>query len=287
MKLLLFPLQLFLSALLTLLCLVVAIVFAIGYCLTLSSPRPVACLLVDALREIWDRPRDQMGGESRYREWLGLLLVCLFTFAATVGASAAESGRTSPAMSGRAWPASSLPAAVLIGSQTLAETPPSLTQGEGAWLLQGLGVIAFVLGILVLLKKLREPALRVPLGVRAEVDFVEEPRFEQFEEYVHKNNHDFRKQLQHLSLSAEERRTEAAEQSKVLMEKVTEIAEKLDGKRSVSVGNLHEKLRDTDTKLAAVAKEAEVHTQQLVQMDVKLTNILRVMPRSRGGGENS
>ena len=155
-----------------------------------------------------------------------------------------------------------------------------LSVEEGAWLLKGLVVVAFVLGILVALKKLREPAARVPLEVRSSVSFVEEPVFKEFTDYVHQRNHDFAKQMQHLELAAEERRVEAAEQSSALIRELQALGEKLDNKRSASVGNLHEQLKGAELKLERVSKEAEVHTQQLVAVDQKLTNILQRLPRS-------
>ena len=189
-----------------------------------------------------------------------------YFLAAATGLPAARVQGERPVIAGQRWPATARLAQV-----------SGLTTEEGKWLFTGLGTVAFGLGIAVAIKKLREQPHQVPLEVKSVVSVVEEPVFQKFVEYVHTRNHDFATQINHLELAAEERRLDAAEQSAALLRALQELGEKLDGKRSASIANLHQQLKSTDIKVAAVAQSTDTHTQQLHIMDQKLTNLIERM----------
>lgn len=188
----------------------------------------------------------------------------IFIIFAAMGAAAWSQGN--PVMRFGAWPA-------LLGAAG------SLSSDEADWLVRGLVVVGVILGILVALKVLRTPPAKIPLETRTVVTFVEEPEFRDFEKYVHANNHLFANELNAMKLSAEERRTEAAEQQAAVMKELRELGDKMDGKRSVSVAQLHQQLKAAELKIVRVESDASTHTQQLASIDTKLTNILQLLPR--------
>lgn len=219
---------------------------------------------------------------SRRGGALRRLAVFVFIF---IAASACAAGVEGPGASGRVRPVLAVP-----------QLPDPSSWSAMGWVLAALaglvvmvgslaGVVLTVLNVIDRIRgKRTEPQeIKQPVVVRADVSFVPENDFKKFEAYVHEKNHDLAGQIQHLELAAEERRTEAAEQQSELMEKLQALSTQLDGRRSVSVANLHDQLKSAELKLASVETKAETLTQQcaaqFATIDQKLTNILREMPR--------
>lgn len=66
---------------------------------------------------------------------------------------------------------------------------------------------------------------------------------------------------------------------KHLSEQLTTAVTHLDNRRSASIGNLHEQLKDAEIQLSAVKAETETHTRLLAAQDQKIDRILERLPR--------
>lgn len=155
----------------------------------------------------------------------------------------------------------------------------TLSKKQGDWILRGLECAAFLLGIAWLVKELRRPAPKIPLEVRGPVTFVPDHEFKEFAEYVHDRNHKFAGELTALSLKAEERRLEQAEQTATIMAALAELGEKLDGKRSATAADLYGQLKAAERQIERATTNDEAHNQRLIELDRKVTTILERLPR--------
>jgi signal transduction histidine kinase len=81
--------------------------------------------------------------------------------------------------------------------------------------------------------------------------------------YTHDMRHEMRTELQAISLKVDGN-------SVTMREGMENMRSELEARRSQGVAGLHQLVRDTQTDLASVKKEAEIHTAQIAQIDVKI-----------------
>lgn len=161
----------------------------------------------------------------------------------------------------------------------------ALSTPEAEWLISGLAVMGLLVGIAVGVKKLREKRsdsialTNTPIEIRSVAEYVPMTRFTKLEEYIHTRNHEIGGHLQHLTVSAEERRTEAAQNQMEILRHIAEIGEKLDTKRSVSVGNLHEQLKGAEIRLSGIEGEVRALVRIVDSDSGKIDRILERLPR--------
>ncbi|GEM_PF-5957060 len=166
-------------------------------------------------------------------------------------------------------------------------------------------VVAFaasIVGLMVGIKKLRETPLPTmdelkklaskaksdgppqPLVVRAEVEYVKQPDFKDFEDYVHDAHHKLRNELQAIQSSADHRDQALAaleERSQGLSTQITTLSSRMDTgflesakKNSQAVGTLHGQLKTAEIKLAAVEADGKTNAHKLDQIDAKLDRLI-------------
>lgn len=148
-------------------------------------------------------------------------------------------------------------------------------------LLWGLVVLAGTLmGLALGWKQLREKPpedphpMPQPLTVRAEVEFVPIPQFDEFVKYVHQNNHEIANQLQNQNLVIEERRQETADQFEKIGDDLRKQITSMDNRRSVSAGTLHTQLKSTEIKLAAVEADVKSTQRGVDRLENKMDNLV-------------
>jgi len=102
-------------------------------------------------------------------------------------------------------------------------------------------------------------SLQVNIMPRAEV----EGEVQRLDGYVHDMRHEFRQELQSITIKIDE----SNETVRVAM---TTMRSELEQRRSQGIGGLHQQLKATEVQVSAVAKEAEIHTAQIAQLDQKI-----------------
>ena len=184
---------------------------------------------------------------------------------------------------------------------SIAEVPLPDPQSWGAmaWLLAGLialvGVAGMILaainGALALRDKLRgrpEPQPQIiaqPITVKTEVEFLPVPQFKEFEDYVHKRNHELRNEVNQVALQLEHRRIETADQ-------LDSLRDKLDGRFNEAITANNSSASKTHMRIDHLAENVGVLTGEVKHIaaaarDAALAAQAAAVEAAKAGGRKS
>ena len=164
----------------------------------------------------------------------------------------------------------------------------ALSPEEGQWLVTGLAVVAFLVGIGVGLKVLFKPPTGEPQPflIRLEEEFVKKKEFEALKSdvhnqlsetrsYLHEGIHGLKNDLNTVGMMMQAGQQEMRGDIDGVKEQIIDAFQKLDEKRSRSTGNLHEHLTLTKERIAASESTVKAINQTMHGMDAKIDALRR------------